>query len=151
MRITMETSLGPITLTEENGALTRLDFGTAAAFAGQSPLLEEACRQIREYLAGERKEFSLPLRPAGTPFQQRCYAALLSIPYGQAISYGEEARRIGMPKACRAVGGANGRNPLPILIPCHRVVQADGKLGGYSCGLEIKRKLLRLEGIPYRE
>jgi methylated-DNA-[protein]-cysteine S-methyltransferase len=102
--------------------------------------------QLGEYFAGERTRFSLPLAPTGTEFQRRVWAALAEIPYGTTIDYGELARRIGRPGAARAVGAANGRNPISIIVPCHRVVGAGGALTGYSGGLERKRLLLELEG-----
>ena len=103
--------------------------------------------QLEEYFAGQRLEFDLPLAPRGTEFQRRVWHALREIPYGKTISYGELARRIGNPSASRAVGLANGANPLPILVPCHRVIGADGSLTGFGGGLPIKRKLLALEGL----
>lgn len=124
--------------------------GGAGFGAGGDPAaadrLQEACRQLEEYFAGRRREFSVPLAPEGTRFQRRVWDELARIPYGETISYRELARRSGNPKASRAVGGANGRNPLPVIIPCHRVIAADGSLGGYSSGLERKRELLALEG-----
>lgn len=108
-------------------------------------LLATAAQQILEYFAGQRRAFTLPLNPDGTPFQQRVWQALQEIPYGHVISYKQLAQRIGQPTALRAVGGANHRNPLPIVIPCHRVIAADGSLGGFGGGLEIKRALLELE------
>lgn len=110
-----------------------------------TPLLEEAVRQLKAYFAGERTTFDLPLLPEGTPFQQRVWQELRKIPYGARISYGELARRTGNPKACRAVGSANGKNPIFILIPCHRVVQSGGAIGGYAYGGGIKAFLLELE------
>ena len=104
-----------------------------------------AIAQLREYFAGERRRFELSLAPRGTEFQRRVWRALLEIPYGETISYGELARRIGQPTAARAVGLANGANPLPIIVPCHRVIGADGTLTGFGGGLPIKRKLLALE------
>ena len=101
--------------------------------------------ELREYFAGERREFSLRLAPQGTPFQQRVWKALCRIPYGETWSYGQLASQIGKPSASRAVGLANGRNPLPIVIPCHRVIGANGSLTGYGGGLPIKRHLLALE------
>ena len=101
--------------------------------------------QLRSYFAGEREEFDLPLAPEGTPFQQEVWRRLCEIPYGETISYGELARRIGNPQASRAVGLANGSNPIPIVIPCHRVIGSNGKLTGYGGGLPIKEKLLALE------
>lgn len=105
-----------------------------------------AIRQLGEYFAGERRRFELPLAPRGTDFQRRVWRALTEIPYGGTISYGELARRIGNPSASRAVGLANGANPLPIVVPCHRVIGADGSLTGFGGGLPIKRRLLALEG-----
>ncbi|WP_435104976.1 methylated-DNA--[protein]-cysteine S-methyltransferase [Arhodomonas sp. AD133] len=105
----------------------------------------EARRQLTAYFAGELTDFDLPLAPQVTPFQGRVLAVLQQVPYGETVSYGELARRIGNPKASRAVGMANGRNPLPIVIPCHRVIGAGGALTGYGGGLAIKRYLLDLE------
>ena len=101
--------------------------------------------QLEEYFAGYRRQFTLPLAPEGTPFQQRVWKALLDIPYGETISYGELAARIGQRSASRAVGLANGSNPLPIVIPCHRVIGSNGKLTGYGGGLPVKQQLLALE------
>lgn len=110
-----------------------------------SPSLAEPIGQLRAYFAGELETFDLPLAPEGTAFQQRVWNILCTIPYGETISYGEIARRIGNPNASRAVGLANGSNPIPIIIPCHRVIGANGKLTGYGGGLPIKEKLLALE------
>jgi methylated-DNA-[protein]-cysteine S-methyltransferase len=107
--------------------------------------LEETIRQLRAYFSGALESFSLPLAPEGTPFQLEVWRRLCDIPYGETISYGELARRIGHPKASRAVGLANGTNPIPIVIPCHRVIGSNGKLTGYGGGLPIKEKLLALE------
>jgi methylated-DNA-[protein]-cysteine S-methyltransferase len=107
--------------------------------------LGEAVRQLRAYFAGELQAFDLPLAPQGTPFQLAVWKHLCEIPYGETISYGELARRIGNPNASRAVGLANGSNPIPIVIPCHRVIGSNGKLTGYGGGLPIKDKLLGLE------
>ena len=103
--------------------------------------------QLSEYFDGKRSMFELPLAPRGTAFQQQVWNSLLSIPFGELVSYGEIARRIGLPRASRAVGAANGANPIPIVIPCHRVIGASGTLTGYGGGLDIKEKLLLLEGI----
>ena len=105
----------------------------------------EAVRQLREYFAGERTDFDLPLAPHGTEFQRSVWRHLQGIPYGATISYGELARRVGNSKASRAVGSANGKNPLPIVIPCHRVIAGDGTLGGFGGGLPMKQALLALE------
>lgn len=143
MERTLATPLGPMCLVEENGALARLSWGAGGADA--SPLLLEAETQLAEYFAGSRKRFDLPLAPEGTAFQRRVWDALLEIPYGETRSYREIAARIGNPKAYRAVGMANNRNPLPILIPCHRVIGADGSPVGYGGGLDVKIALLGLE------
>jgi methylated-DNA-[protein]-cysteine S-methyltransferase len=102
-------------------------------------------RQLREYFAGQRTRFDLPLHPAGTAFQRDVWSELQRIPYGETISYGELARRVGHPAAARAVGAANGANPIPIVIPCHRVIGANGKLTGFGGGIPVKQKLLALE------
>ena len=109
-------------------------------------LLERVARQLDQYFAGRRREFDLPLDPHGTPFQRTVWSELGRIPYGQTISYGQLAQRIDRPAASRAVGAANGRNPIPIVIPCHRVIGSDGSLTGFGGGLPIKKKLLALEG-----
>jgi methylated-DNA-[protein]-cysteine S-methyltransferase len=113
-----------------------------------SGAVAQAVAQLREYFAGSRTEFDLPLAPQGTHFQLAVWRELQRIPYGQTISYGELARRIGNPKASRAVGTANGANQIPIVIPCHRVIAAGGKLGGFGGGLPVKEALLALEGAP---
>lgn len=115
-----------------------------AAVRDAAPL-RQARGELEEYFAGERREFTSALEPAGTPFQQRVWRALREIPYGTTISYGELARRIGQPRAARAVGLANGRNPIAIIVPCHRVIGANGTLTGYGGGVERKRFLLALE------
>jgi len=108
-------------------------------------LLAAASRQVEEYFAGERTMFDLPLKLSGTPFQERVWDELRRIPYGETISYGELARRVGQPTASRAVGAANGRNPISILVPCHRVVGSNGQLTGYGGGIDAKRWLLQWE------
>ncbi|QCO68164.1 methylated-DNA--[protein]-cysteine S-methyltransferase [Luteimonas yindakuii] len=113
---------------------------------GTHPLIEEARRQLAAYFAGERRYFDLPLAPHGTPFQRSVWQALADIPYGVTASYAELATRVGRPGAARAVGAANGRNPLPIVLPCHRVIGAGGDLTGFGGGLPTKRYLLALEG-----
>jgi methylated-DNA-[protein]-cysteine S-methyltransferase len=114
-------------------------------------VLAAARAQLDAYFAGEITSFDLPLSPRGTPFQQRVWAALRDIPFGETTSYGELARRIGDPKAVRAVGAANGRNPLPLVVPCHRVIGADGSLVGFGGGMDRKRWLLQHEGAVYGE
>jgi methylated-DNA-[protein]-cysteine S-methyltransferase len=111
-----------------------------------SPVLTEATRQLEEYFAGTRERFSLPLDLHGTAFQRAAWLALADIPYGRTVSYAEQARRLGRPRAVRAVGAANGRNPVPIVLPCHRIVGSDGSLTGFGGGLDVKRALLEHEG-----
>jgi methylated-DNA-[protein]-cysteine S-methyltransferase len=118
--------------------------GTHAVDGGPLP---QALRQLEEYFTGKRRDFALPLRLEGTAFQRRVWNVLMEIPYGETWSYGRLARRIDNPNACRAVGLANGRNPLSILVPCHRVIGADGSLTGYGGGVERKRWLLAHEGL----
>jgi O-6-methylguanine DNA methyltransferase len=115
-----------------------------------APPLPETRRQLDEYLAGTRREFDIPLDFAGTPFQRLCWEALLRIPYGETRSYGAMAREIGRPAAVRAVGHANHDNPIGVIIPCHRVIGANGSLTGYAGGLDMKRVLLELEGVVPR-
>ncbi len=143
--------IGPLTLEEENGALTAVRFNSdlprdAAPFSLPStPLLRQAAAELREYFAGQRRAFTVPLAPRGTPFQQKVWSALQAIPYGETRAYKDIAAMVGNEKACRAVGMANNRNPLPIIIPCHRVVGSSGKLVGYAGGLDVKMYLLGLE------
>jgi methylated-DNA-[protein]-cysteine S-methyltransferase len=117
----------------------------AARLNPQHPILLEAERQLKEYFFGERTEFNLPLEPNGSAFQKKVWRALGEIPFGQTRSYSELAKAVGSAKACRAVGAANGRNPLAIVVPCHRVIGSDGSLTGYAGGLEVKAALLALE------
>ncbi|WP_250463654.1 methylated-DNA--[protein]-cysteine S-methyltransferase [Microbulbifer litoralis] len=116
---------------------------------GASPLTDEAARQLAEYFAGERREFDLPLAPPGTDFQRRVWDALRQIPYGETRSYRQQAEALGNLKAIRAVARANGANPIAIVVPCHRVIGADGSLTGYAGGLEMKARLLTLEGARF--
>jgi len=113
---------------------------------GKNSVLEATRAQLEEYFAGTRKQFDLPLAPQGTPFQKEVWHTLATIPYGETISYAQLAQRVGKPTAMRAVGAANGRNPLPIVLPCHRVIGADGSLTGFGGGLPTKQFLLELEG-----
>ena len=133
----------------ELGAITRLYLPSDPVprlMPHATPLLERGREQLLDYLAGLRRDFDLPLAPEGTPFQQRVWAQLRQIPWGETRSYAQLARAVDCPKGFRAVGMANSRNPIPILIPCHRVIAADGSPGGYTGGSELKRTLLRLEG-----
>ena len=143
--------IGRLLLTADGTALTGL-YMTAQSTDGwtENPTaapLAAAVQQLNEYFGGSRREFDLPLRLEGTPFQQRVWRELTEIPYGQTWSYGQLAKRIRNPSASRAVGLANGRNPISILVPCHRVIGADGSLTGYGGGLERKRWLLTHEGL----
>ncbi len=113
--------------------------------AGSTCPVADCARQLREYFAGARQNFDLPLKPSGTPFQRKVWETLLDIPFGETIAYSELAKRVGKPKAARAVGSANGANRIAIVIPCHRVIAADGTLGGYGGGLDVKQQLLDLE------
>ena len=145
-----DTEIGKILIAEDGQAITNLcvdgSLSLPGARRGETPLLGQAAEALRVYLAGEKDAFSgLPLNPKGTPFQKQVWQALLEIPYGQTISYMQLARNIGNPKAVRAVGAANGKNPIFVIIPCHRVIGADGKLTGFAYGLELKRRLLDLE------
>jgi methylated-DNA-[protein]-cysteine S-methyltransferase len=144
-----QTEIGRIGIAEDGGGITNLHFeGDAVprdAEVSETKALKEAHRQLSKYLAGELKEFTLPLAPRGTEFQRKVWDALRRIPYGKMVSYKDIAAAVGNPKAVRAVGMANNRNPIPIFIPCHRVIGSDGKLVGYRSGLDIKQKLLDLE------
>ena len=148
-RIVFDTPVGPMALegTEEGLTALYLPNCPMEPAGKENPLLTRGRKELLEYFEGKRQTFDLPLNPQGTPFQRKVWSALSDIPYGQAITYGELARRVGCPKGSRAVGQANHRNPLPILLPCHRVVGTGGTLTGYGGGLELKEWLLRLEGI----
>ena len=123
----------------------------SSARAVERETLDATALQLRDYFAGKRRTFDLPIAPRGTAFQLSCWHALNGIAFGDVISYGEQARRIGRPRALRAVGQANNANPLPIVVPCHRVIGASGTLTGYGGGLEVKRWLLQHEGVLPRE
>ena len=141
------TEWGLFSLTEENGKITALSLlGEGEPDStGETPLLKEGREQVEQYLNGERKQFTLPLEPKGTPFQQKVWAALRRIPYGETRTYQQIADMAGSPKACRAVGMANHNNPILLMMPCHRVIGSDGSLVGFAAGLDIKKKLLALE------
>lgn len=142
----IDSPVGPLLIQEKNDAICVLDRKPGACpISPETPLLRETVRQLEAYFAGELREFDLPLRTDGTPFQEKCWAALRSIPYGETRTYGQQAALIGQPKASRAVGGANHRNPISILIPCHRVIGASGALTGYGGGLDMKEWLLHHE------
>lgn len=139
---TIDTPIGHLRICEDDGAICAIAFTKDALCPPGTPLLQEAVRQLEAYFRGELKVFDLPVRLAGTAFRLRCWEALRTIPYGYTISYGEQARRIGNPKAVRAVGGANHHNPISIVVPCHRVIGADGTLTGYGGGVDVKAWLL---------
>jgi methylated-DNA-[protein]-cysteine S-methyltransferase len=147
----LPTPVGELLLTSDGGALTGLRLPRPGGAVPRPEWLRDdatfraASMQLRAYFACELRTFDLPVRPAGTPFQMQVWRALLTIPFAETISYAELARRVGRPGAARAVGAANGRNPLPIIFPCHRVIGADGTLTGYGGGLDLKRRLLRHE------
>lgn len=141
----MSTPVGNLLIGADDTGLTAVKRTDRPVSLPDTPLLAEAERQLRAYFDGTLTEFSLPLHMDGTAFQRRCWAALQTIPYGETISYGEQARRIGQPRATRAVGGANHRNPVSIIVPCHRVIGASGALTGYGSGIEMKEWLLAHE------
>lgn len=150
--IAVESPLGKLRLVAADGALIGIWLpgrpgAPPPAAVGGDPVLEEARAQLDQYFGGRRRTFDLPLAPRGTAFQRAVWAALLDIPFGETRSYGGLARSLGRPSAARAVGAANGANPLPIVVPCHRVIGADGSLTGYAGGEERKRWLLRHEGV----
>jgi methylated-DNA-[protein]-cysteine S-methyltransferase len=142
---TIDSPIGELLLTAEDGALTGLSmspFDIHPDWRHDPDALSEAATQLEEYFAGERTSFELDLAPAGTEFQQRVWAMLVDIPFGETTTYGTLADRLGNPRTVRAVGLANGRNPIAVIIPCHRVIGADGSLVGFGGGLERKRALL---------
>ena len=151
-QILCRSPLGPLTLTASADALTEIRFGDRR-LGGDSTcsLLMQAERELGEYFMGERKAFSVPLAPEGSDFQKKVWDVLRTIPYGKTVSYGWVAEKIGRPGGAVAVGQANSRNPIPIMIPCHRVVGADGRLVGYAGGLPVKEALLELEGAEWRK
>ena len=156
---TFDSPVGELLLTSDGAALTRLLFSPFEVDPTWSEdpckVLDETVAQLSDYFAGVRTDFDLPLDPAGTPFQRTVWRALREIPYAETINYGQLATRVGNPNASRAVGLANGRNPISIVVPCHRVIGANGSLTGYGGGLDRKRTLLELErrtaGVPGTE
>jgi methylated-DNA-[protein]-cysteine S-methyltransferase len=155
-RTVVESPIGELTLLASHDAVVAIRFGNEIVAPhlahgvvdvrpGEHALLDEAVRQLDEYFEGDRLEFELPLEPIGTPFQLQAWMALRDIPYGETISYGEQARRLGDRNKSRAVGAANGKNPIPIVVPCHRVVGSNGHLTGFGGGIEVKAWLLEHE------
>ena len=152
-RAVIESPIGELTILASDNAVVAIRFGNEPlpprstldvvdVEPGEHAVVDEATRQLDEYFAGERLEFELPLEPSGTPFQLDAWMALRAIPFGETISYGEQARRLGDRNKSRAVGAANGNNPIPIVVPCHRVVGANGHLTGFGGGIEVKAWLL---------
>ncbi len=178
-RVAIPTPIGMLTVEGHDGALTGIELPESRAKRGSLGRLSptgrssrsgqmvdstppgsketlpgtvlEAVRQLEEYFDGDRKEFDLPLELSGSAFQKDVWLLLAQIPYGETVSYGELAMMVGRPTAFRAVGQANGANPIPIVLPCHRVIASGGTLGGYGGGLETKRRLLTLEGAHWKE
>ena len=143
-----DTPIGKIRLTEENQELIGLQFGDSRMDSiniEETPFLKEVYSVLSGYFRGEVTKFFIPLNLRGTEFQKKVWNALLEIPYGETCSYGQIAQKIGTPKGARAVGGANNRNPIAIIVPCHRVIGGDGKLVGYAGGAEVKKQLIDLE------
>jgi methylated-DNA-[protein]-cysteine S-methyltransferase len=147
-RTVVDSPIGPLGLIASDVALQGVVFdGRRIRSEGSAPVLDEAARQLTAYFEGDLVTFDLPLELHGTDFQRQCWLALATIPFGQTVSYGEQARRLGLGSdKARAVGAANGSNPLPIVLPCHRVIGADGSLTGFGGGLHVKRFLLEREG-----
>jgi len=156
----VQSPMGPVKIIADDKAITQVFFcgksDEILKFYFRSvpeetgnAITHEAAKQLKEYFDGKRTKFDLPLNPYGTRFQKEVWKGLRRIPYGKVLTYGELAEKLKNPKACRAVGGANGKNPIGIIIPCHRVIASGGKLGGYTGGLEYKEFLLTLEGVPY--
>ena len=155
--LVMSSPVGKLTLVASKNGLVAIDvrnnakqFVTAKDASAQSILLKTK-KQLEQYFAGKRTSFDVALDLVGTEFQVKAWRALCRIPFGKTITYGQQASNIKNPKAFRAVGSANGKNPIPIIVPCHRVVASDGSLGGYSLGLKMKKQLLALEGVSEAE
>lgn len=150
----VDSPVGPLFLAADEAGLRAIEFRDnrhpvkrdGEWIEGDNAVLRKAAQQLGEYFAAKRRDFDLPLSPHGTQFQRSVWKTLATIPYGETISYAELAQRVGKPSASRAVGAANGRNPLPIVLPCHRVIGADGSLTGFGGGLPTKQYLLKLEG-----
>ncbi|MDQ3283510.1 MAG: methylated-DNA--[protein]-cysteine S-methyltransferase [Acidobacteriota bacterium] len=141
----LDSPIGPLTaIVDAEGRLEQLRFGVMEV--EPNPRAAAVLTQLREYFAGRRKTFDIELAPRGTAFQLAVWEALTKVPYGETVTYAELARRIGKPSAVRAVGAANGANPIPVIVPCHRVIGSNGTLTGYGGGIERKQWLLALEG-----
>ena len=138
--------VGRLRIDADDAGICGVNRTEEALCSPEEPLLADCARQLAEYFSGTRRVFDLPLHPVGTAFRIKVWSELQQIPYGQTTTYGELARRVGNARGSRAVGGANHHNPISIIIPCHRVIGADGSLTGYGGGLDMKEALLRLEG-----
>ncbi len=155
--LVMSSPVGKLTLVASSKGLVAIDVRNnakqvvTAKDASAQAILIKTKKQLEQYFAGKRTSFDVVLDLVGTEFQVRAWRALCRIPFGKTISYGQQAANIKKPKAFRAVGSANGKNPIPIIVPCHRVVASDGSLGGYSLGLKMKKQLLALEGVSEAE
>ena len=148
----LRTPVGVLRVTASERGVTAIERVSRASVVSRAKVspraarhADTAVRQLREYFAGTRRKFTVPLHLEGTEFQQQAWAAMCGIRYGDTLSYAQQAKAIGKPKAVRAIGSANGANPVPIIVPCHRVIASDGSLGGYALGLTMKRYLLALE------
>ena len=147
----LESPVGPLGLYEEEGKIVLITFSESGEEREESPALLQAEKELKEYFRGERKRFTFPWSLSVPGFEGKCLRALTSVPFGKTVSYGELAAMAGSPRGARAAGNAVHKNPLPILIPCHRVILGDGRLGGFGGEPEIKKALLRLEGVRIRE
>lgn len=150
-RLVIASPVGKLGLIGENGFLTGITFDETRETTSEEAYLRRAAEELSEYFEGKRREFDIPYVLSGSPFYKKCLEALIKVPYGSLISYGELAALAGSPRAARAVGNAVHNNPLPILIPCHRVIAGDGSIGGFGGGLDKKRTLLRIEGVKIYE
>jgi methylated-DNA-[protein]-cysteine S-methyltransferase len=146
-----QSPIGGLYIYANNSALLALTYSPQKiqALEKSNPLINETIQQLKEYFSGERKKFTLPLAPIGTDFQRRAWNTLKQIPYGKTISYKDQANQMRALKAFRAVGTANSKNPIAIIIPCHRVIASSGKISGYAGGVEVKSQLLKVEGISF--
>lgn len=149
-KILYHSEIGPITILSDDHYIRKIEFGkrtldSTAVWSEKQSVLQEACRQLTEYFAGIRRTFSLPLAPSGTPFQKAVWTQLAKIPFGQMRTYSQLADEMGRPGIARAIGSACHKNPIMIIIPCHRVIGANGSLTGYAAGLDVKEYLLALE------
>ena len=155
--LVMSSPVGKLTLVASKNGLVAIDVRNnakqvvTAKDASAQAILLKTKKQLEQYFAGKRTSFDVALDLVGTEFQVKAWRALCRIPFGKTITYGQQASNIKNPKAFRAVGSANGKNPIPIIVPCHRVVASDGSLGGYSLGLKMKKQLLALEGVSEAE